>query len=96
MCVDFTDLNKACPKDSYPLPSIDSLVDSALGCHLLSFLNAFSGYNQICMHPKDESKTTLMAKVVSYCYKVNAIWPEKCWSDLSKTDGPDPFTNART
>ena len=41
MCVDFTDLNKACPKDSYPLPSIDTLVDSALGCRMLSFLDAF-------------------------------------------------------
>jgi len=43
MCVDFTDLNKACPKDSYPLPSIDALVDSASWCKLLSFLDAFSG-----------------------------------------------------
>jgi len=51
MCVDFTDLNKACPKDSYPLPSIDALVDSALGCKILSFLDAFSRYNQIKMHP---------------------------------------------
>ena len=42
MCMDFTDLNKACPKDSYPLPSIDALVDSASGCKLLSFLDAFS------------------------------------------------------
>jgi len=42
MCVDFTDLNKACPKDSYPLPSIDALEDSASGCGLLSFLDAFS------------------------------------------------------
>jgi len=56
MCVDFTDLNKACPKDSYPLPSIDALVDSASGCKMLSFLDAFSGYNQIKMHPRDESK----------------------------------------
>jgi len=45
MCVDFTYLNKACPKDSYPLPSIDALVDGASGCKLLSFLDAFSGYN---------------------------------------------------
>ncbi|XP_068498240.1 uncharacterized protein [Phaseolus vulgaris] len=45
MCVDFTDLNKACPKDSYPLPSINALVDSASGCKMLSFLDAFSGYN---------------------------------------------------
>ena len=44
MCVDFTDLNKACPKDSYPLASIDALVDSASGCKMLSFLDAFSGY----------------------------------------------------
>jgi len=50
MCVDFTDLNKACPKDSYPLPSIDALVDSASGCEMLSFLDAFLGYNQIKMH----------------------------------------------
>ena len=47
MCVDFTDLNKACPKDSYPLPCIDALVDSAAGCKLLSFLDAFSGYNPV-------------------------------------------------
>jgi len=51
MCVDFTDLNNACPKDSYPLPNIDALVDSASGCALLSFLDAYSGYNQIkCIH----------------------------------------------
>ena len=56
MCVDFTDLNKGCPKDSYPLPSIDALVDSAFGCKVLSFLDAFSGYNQIKMHPRDERK----------------------------------------
>jgi len=56
MCVDFTDLKKACPKDSSPLPSIDSLVDNALGCRLLSFLDVFSRYNQICMHPRDESR----------------------------------------
>jgi len=60
MCVDFTNLNKACPKDSYPLPSIDALVDSASGCKMLSFLDVFSGYNQIKMHPRDECKTTFM------------------------------------
>ncbi|XP_068503685.1 uncharacterized protein [Phaseolus vulgaris] len=70
MCVDFTDLNKACPKDSYPLPSIDALVDSASGCEMLSFLDAFSGYNQIKMHPRDEGKTAFMTETCSYCYKV--------------------------
>ena len=70
MCVDFIDLNKTCSKDSYPLPSIDTLVDSASGCKLLSFLDAFSGYNQICMHPRDECKTTFMTELSCYCYKV--------------------------
>jgi len=70
MCVDFTDLNKACPKDSFPLLSIDALVDSASGCRLLSFLDAFSGYNQIRMHPRDECKTTFMTELSFYCYKV--------------------------
>ena len=62
MCVDFTDLNKACPKDSYPLPNIDALVDSASGSKVLSFLDAFSGYNQIKMHPRDESKIAFMTE----------------------------------
>ena len=53
MCADFTDLNKACPKDSYPLPRIDQLVDSTAGHKLLSFMNAFSGYNQIRMDKAD-------------------------------------------
>ena len=60
MCVDFTDLNKACPKDSY----------SASGCRLLSFLDAFSGYNQIKMHPRDECKTAFMTESSCYCYRV--------------------------
>ena len=70
MCVDFTDLNKACPKDSYPLPSIDSLLDNTSGCRFLSFLDTFSGYNQTHMHPEDENKIAFMAEVISYCYKV--------------------------
>ena len=70
MCVDFTDLNKACPKDLYPLPSIDALVDSASGCKMLSFLDAFSGYNQIKIHPCDECKKAFMTETCCYCYKV--------------------------
>ena len=70
MCVDFTNLNKAYLKDSYPLPSIDALVDSASGCRLLSFLDAFSGYNQIMMHLRDECKTAFMTDLSCYCYKV--------------------------
>ena len=68
MCVDFTDLNKASPKDSYPLLSINALVDNVSGCKMLSFLDAFSGYNQIKMHPRDECKTAFMTETSCYCY----------------------------
>ena len=47
MCVDFTDLNKACPKDLFPMPRIDQLVDATVGHHQMSFLDAFQGYHQI-------------------------------------------------
>ena len=70
MCVDFIDLNKAYQKDSYPLPSVDALVDNASGCRLLIFLDAFSGYNQIRTHPRDECKTVFMTELSCYCYKV--------------------------
>ena len=53
MCVDFTDLNRACPKDSFPLPRIDQLVDSTTRHKLLTFMDAFSGYNQIRMAKED-------------------------------------------
>nr|KYP33112.1 Transposon Ty3-I Gag-Pol polyprotein [Cajanus cajan] len=70
MCTDFTDLNKACPKDSYPLPNIDCLVDGASGYELLSFMDAYSGYNQIRMHPADEDKTAFIADQATCCYRV--------------------------
>jgi hypothetical protein len=57
MCVDFTNLNKACPKDSFPLPRIDLLVDSTSGHELLSFMDGFSGYNRIYMDEADQEKT---------------------------------------
>ena len=53
ICVDFTDLNKAYPKDNYPLPHIDLLVDFTVGHQLLSFMDAFSGYNQIRLDEAD-------------------------------------------
>jgi len=60
MCVDFTNLNKACPNDSFPLPRIDLLVDSTFGNKLLSFMDAFSGYNQIYMDEEDQKKTSFI------------------------------------
>ena len=70
MCVDFTDLNKACPKDSYPLPRIDKLIDETSGYELLSFMDAFSGYHQIMMYPPDEEKTAFITDKGTYCYRV--------------------------
>ena len=60
MCVDFTDLNQACLKDNFPLPRIDQLVDSTVGHKLLTFMNAFSGYNQIMMAKEDQEKTAFV------------------------------------
>ena len=58
MCVNFRNLNKACPKDDFPLPHIDVLVDNTVGSALMSFMDGFSEYNQIKMAPKDMTKTT--------------------------------------
>ena len=70
MYVDFTDLNKACPKDSFSLPRIDQLVDSTAGHKLLTFMDAFSGYNQIRMAEEDQEKTAFITSQEPYCYKV--------------------------
>ncbi|RVW89210.1 Retrovirus-related Pol polyprotein from transposon 17.6 [Vitis vinifera] len=69
-CVDYTNLNNACPKDSFPLPRIDQIVDSTSGQGMLSFLDAFSGYHQIPMSPDDEEKTAFITPHGLYCYKV--------------------------
>ena len=68
LCIDFTDLNKACPKDPFPLPRIDQIVDSTAGCDLLCFLDAFSGYHQIKMAVEDEEKTAFITPQGCYCY----------------------------
>ena len=68
MCTDYTSLNEHCPKDCYPLPSIDKLVDGASGNAMLSLMEAYSGYNQIRMHPFDEDKTAFMTAKDNYCF----------------------------
>ena len=70
MCADYTDLNKACPKDSYLLLNIDQLVDATSGFKLMSFMDAFSSYNQIWMAKDDEEKTSFITDRGTYCYKV--------------------------
>ncbi|XP_020413816.1 uncharacterized protein LOC109947629 [Prunus persica] len=70
MCQDYTNLNKACPKDSFSLPRIDQLVDATAGHELLSFIDAYSGYNQIFMHPSDSEHTAFITDRGLYCYNV--------------------------
>jgi hypothetical protein len=68
MCIDFTDLNKACPKDEFPLPRIDSLVDAVASSELMSLLDSYSGYHQIWMKKEDELKTSFITHSGTYCY----------------------------
>ena len=70
MCVDFTDLNKACPKDNYPLPRVDILVDSTAQHQLLSFMDVFSDYNQIRMDEVDQEETPFVTSQGLFYYKV--------------------------
>ena len=68
VCIDYIDLNKACPKDPFPLPRIDQIVDSTAGCDLLCFLDAYSGYHQINMCRTDEDKIAFVTPSWVYCY----------------------------
>ena len=70
VCVDFTDLNKACSKDPFSLPRIDRLVDATVGHPRMSFLDAFQGYHQIPLALEDQEKTAFMTPVGNYHYKV--------------------------
>jgi hypothetical protein len=70
MCIDYTNLNKACPKDPYPLPRIDQIVDSTSGCDLLSFLDAYSGFHQIQMSRQDRKHTAFVTVDGLYFYVV--------------------------
>ena len=70
VCVDYTNLNNACPKDNFPLPRIDHIVDSTARQGMLSFLDAFSRYHQIPMAPANEENTAFITPHGIYCYKV--------------------------
>ena len=70
VCVNYTDLNEACPKDSFPLPHIDRIVDATAGHGIMSFLDALSKYHQIPMHAPDVEKTTFITPHGLYCYNV--------------------------
>ena len=68
MCVDFTNLNKACPQDPFPLPRIDQIVDSTAECDLLCFLDAFSGYHRIKMAESDQAATAFITPYGPFCF----------------------------
>ena len=70
LCIDFTDINIACPKDSFPLPRIDLIIDATAGHELLSFMDAIFGYNQISMNPDDQENTSFVIGQGTYCYRV--------------------------
>jgi hypothetical protein len=73
MCVDYTDLNKHCPKDPFGLPQIDQIVDSTAGSALLFFLDCYSWYHQIALREKDQSKTYFITPFRAYCYKTTSF-----------------------
>ncbi|GKB53483.1 hypothetical protein Tco_0904236 [Tanacetum coccineum] len=82
MCVDFTDINKACPKDCYPLPKIDWKVESLSGFWLKCFLDAYKGYHQIQMAEEDEDKRAFFTG--EGVLPKDAFWFKECWSNIPK------------
>ena len=70
MCIDFTDLNKACPKDPFPMPKIDQLVDATVSHPQMSFFYTFQGYHQIPLALGDQEKTTFVTPIGNYHYKI--------------------------
>ena len=84
MCVDYRDLNKACLNDDFPLPHIDTLVDSAAASAMYSFMDGFAGYNQIMMAVIDKLKTSFTTEWGVYCYLVMLFGLKKCGSHLSE------------
>jgi hypothetical protein len=68
VCINYISLNKACPKDEYPLPSICQIMDSTTTCELLSFLDAYSGYHQINLATEDEDITSFIMPFGIFCY----------------------------
>ena len=85
VCVDYTDLNDACPEDSFPLPCIDQIVDTSAGHGMFFFLDAFSRYHQIPMHPPDAEKTSFITPPRALLLQCNTIRVKECRSHLSNT-----------
>ena len=82
MCVDYRDLNKASPKDDFPLPHIDMLVESTTKFKVFSFMNGFSGYNQIRMALEDMEKTMFIKPWGTFLLQSDALWIEERWCNV--------------
>ena len=87
MCVDYRDLNRASPKDDFPLPHIDILVDNTTQHKVFSFMDGFSGYNQIKMAPEDMEKTTFVTQWGYVLLQSDVIRTEECQGNLSTRHG---------
>lgn len=85
MCIDFTDINQAYPKDYYPLPNINKLVDAIADFEYLSSLDVMSGYHQIPMHKADKEKTSFITET-GLIATGQCLWTEECRSILSEVD----------
>jgi hypothetical protein len=84
MCVDYNNLNKDCPKDPFPLPRIDQVMDSTTGSVLLCFLDCYSGYHQITLNPDDQYKIVFITPNGIYCYKVMTFGPKNVGATYQK------------
>ena len=89
MCVDFTDLNKACPKDPFPMPKIDQLVDATVGHPRMSFLDAFQGYHQIPLALDDQEKNCFCYSYWELSLQSDAIRFEECRIQILENDNKD-------
>ena len=84
-CMDFRNLNKACPKDEFPLPNIDLLVDSAAGSSMFSFIDGYSGYNQIHIAAKDAEKTAFKTPIGKFYYTVKPFGLKNAGATYQRT-----------
>jgi hypothetical protein len=94
MCIDYTSLNKTCPKDEYPMPCICQIVDSTVSREFLSFLDAYSGYHQISLVIDNEEKTAFITSFGTFCYTKmtfglkngGATYKKMCTHSLGRSD----------
>ena len=89
LCINFTDINRACPNDSFPLLRIDLIVDATAGHELLSFMDAFSGYNQINIDPSNQEKTSFVTGQGTYCYRVMPFGLKNAGAIYQRCDAPN-------